>query len=83
MKSVRSKVRGQLIFLAKPIPHSKRPPRTPSRHSLFFVGEGRVETNSSILRHVDFVAHYFDAIYGGGGGVCRGIPCDHLIRPRT
>ena len=37
----------QLIFMAEPIPHPKRPPRTPSRRSLFFAADGRAETDSS------------------------------------
>ena len=62
---------GQLIFMEEPIPHPKRPPRTPSRHSSFFAADGRAGTDSSILRHADTVAHQFDAICGRGGGVCR------------
>ena len=32
---------GQLILMAEPIPHPKRPARTPSRHSSFFASDGR------------------------------------------
>ena len=32
---------GQLILMAEPIPHPKRPPRTPSRRSSFFASDGR------------------------------------------
>ena len=38
---------GQLILMAEPIPHPKRPPRTPSRHSSFFATDRRAETDSS------------------------------------
>ena len=62
----------QLTFMSEPIPHSKRPPRTPSRRSSYFAVDGRARTDSSIMRHVDTVEHQFDAICGGGGGVCRG-----------
>ena len=37
---------GQLILMAEPIPHPKRPPRTPSRRSSFFASYGRAETDS-------------------------------------
>ena len=37
---------GQLISMAEPIPHPKRPPRTPSRRSSFFASDGRAETDS-------------------------------------
>ena len=37
---------GQLILMADPIPHPKRPPRTPSRRSSFFASDGRAETDS-------------------------------------
>ena len=32
--------------MAEPIPHPKRPPRTPSRRSSFFASDGRAETDS-------------------------------------
>ena len=32
---------GQLMFMAEPIPHPKRPPRTPLRRSSFFVADVR------------------------------------------
>ena len=63
---------GQLIFMAEPIPHPKRPPRTPSRRSSFFATDGRTGIDSSILRYADTIAHHFNAICGGRGGVCRG-----------
>ena len=50
---------GQLILMAEPIPHPKRPPRTPSRRSSFFATDGRAETDNSILRGADTVVHYF------------------------
>ena len=37
---------GQLILMAEPIPHPKRPPLTPSQHSSFFASDGRAETDS-------------------------------------
>ena len=37
---------GQLILMAEPIPHPKRPPRTPSRRSSVFASDGRAETDS-------------------------------------
>ena len=46
MVSVRPEVRGQLIFMAEPILHPKRPSRTPSWHSSFFTADGRAETDS-------------------------------------
>ena len=48
-----------------------RPPRTPSRRSSFFAADGRAGTDSSIRRHAETVAHHFNAICDGGGGVCR------------
>ena len=46
-KSVWSEV--QLLLMAEPIPHRKRPPRTPSS---FFVSDGQAETESE-LNHSD------------------------------
>ena len=40
--------------------------------SSFFAADGWAGTDNSILRHADTVAHHFNAICGGGGGVCRG-----------
>ena len=45
-KSVRPEVRETTDFNDGAYsPHPKRPPRTPSRHSLFFVTDGRAETD--------------------------------------
>ena len=32
---------GELIFMAEPIPHPKRPPHTPLRRSSFFAADGK------------------------------------------
>ena len=38
---------GQLILMAEPIPHPKRPPCMPSRRSSFFASNRRAEADSS------------------------------------
>ena len=58
---------GLLIFMAEPIPHPKRPPRTPSRRSSFFAADGWAETDSSILRHAaPLLRTNLHAVSGGG-----------------
>ena len=70
-KSVRPVVRGTTDLMAEPIPHPKRPPCTPSRHSSCFASGGRAAGQRPIiliLSGADTVAHHFNAICGGGGG---------------
>ena len=52
---------GQLIFMAGPIPHPKRPPCTLSRRSSFFASDGQRP-----IVHSEWRRHHFNAICGGG-----------------
>ena len=46
-------VRGTTDFMAEPIVHPKRSPRTPSRRSSFFAANERTETDSLTLSGAD------------------------------
>ena len=63
---------GRLIFMVEPIPPPKCPLVRPNDAHHFSLRTDGQETDSSILRHADTVAHHFNAICCGGGGVCRG-----------
>ena len=72
-KSVR-RYEGQLILMAEPIPLPKRPPRTPSRHSSFFLlrTDGQrpiVNTERPARTPLRTILH---AVCGEAGAVCRG-----------
>ena len=53
---------GQLIFMADPIPLSKRPPRTPSRHSSFSLRTDGQRPKVTTLRYADTACAPFNAV---------------------
>ena len=74
---------GQLIFMAEPISQSKRPPRTPSRHSSFFAADGRAETDGYNFERYGHSMRTVLTQFEARGVHLSWAPYDQLLAPQV